>query len=91
MGQAMTVTCEIEEAGLYTVGRGSTAVAHMADMFWCVVQYAENAIEQKIGGGGAGAQGAGAPTGAGQAGQGRSPVLSPLLLSFAYSCQLVFS
>ena len=70
------------------MGRGSIAVVHMADMFWCMVQYAENAIKQKFGGGGAGAQGAGAgaqgagaPTGAGQAGQGRSPVLSPLLLS----------
>ena len=68
-------------------------MARIAVMFWCMVQMAENTIEQKMGmggaggagaqGAGAGAQGAGAgapATGAGQAGQGRSPVFSPLLL-----------
>ena len=95
--QAVTLTCEIEEAGLYTVGSRSTAVAHIADMFWCMVQMAENAMEQKMGmggAGGAGAQGAGAgapATGAGQAGQGRSPVFSPLLLILPVLVEWSFS
>lgn len=62
-----------------------------------MVQMAENAMEQKMGmggTGGAGAQGAGAgapATGAGQAGQGRSPVFSPLLLILPVLVEWSFS